>query len=111
MCGIAHVLIEPREKMFSIKLKNETNSKNAYAGAVGIYWPRGQNISFYRRGEKTAKEFEDELFDDVVKATSTMAPVSEGGWSEIQKRRTKDSINTLRTYPKRNCQIIQYDNF
>ncbi|EBO3310991.1 hypothetical protein ARC96_02630 [Escherichia coli] len=96
VCGIAHVLIEPREKMFSIKLKNETNSKNAYAGAVGIYWPRGQNISFYRRGEKTAKEFEDELFDDVVKATSTMAPVSEGGWSEIQKRRTKDSINTLK---------------
>jgi hypothetical protein len=51
--------------MFSIKLKNETNSKNAYAGAVGIYWPRGQNISF-TVGVKTAKEFEDELFDDVV---------------------------------------------
>ncbi|MCZ5334930.1 hypothetical protein O5630_23480 [Escherichia coli] len=80
VCGLAHVLIEPSNRLFSTKLKNETNAKNAYAGAVGIYWPRGQNISFYRRGEKTAKEFEDELFDDVVRATTTMAPVSDSGW-------------------------------
>ncbi|WP_031521269.1 hypothetical protein [Siccibacter colletis] len=96
VCGLAHILIEPSDRIFSIKLKNQTNAKNAYAGAIGIYWPRGQNISFYRRGDKTAKEFEDELFDDVVKATTTMAPVSESGWSEIQKRITKDSINALK---------------
>lgn len=97
VCGLAHILIEPSDRIFSIKLKNETNAKNAYAGAVGIYWPRGQNISFYRREDKTAKEFEDKLFNDVVKATTTMAPILDSGWSEIQKRKTKDSINSLKT--------------
>ncbi|MFW0699132.1 hypothetical protein [Pantoea sp. R13S299] len=97
VCGLAHVLIEPGDKLFSIKLKSETSSKNAYAGAAGIYWPRGQNISYYQRGDKTAKEFEDCLFDDVVKATTTMAPISDVGWNEIQKRITKDSIEALKT--------------
>ncbi|EPE1914346.1 hypothetical protein ACSGV2_001941 [Escherichia coli] len=113
VCGLAHVLIEPSNRLFSIKLKNETNAKNAYAGAVGIYWPRGQNISFYRRGEKTAKEFEDELFDDVVRATTTMAPVSDSGWSEIQTRKTKDSINSLKErgeYTRELMALYEADN-
>jgi hypothetical protein len=96
VCGLAHVVIEPSDRAFSIKLKDDTNAKNAYAGGIGIYWPRGQNISFYRRGEKAAKEFEDELFENVVKATTTMAPISDSGWGEIQKRITKDSINALK---------------
>jgi len=96
VCGLAHVVIEPADKLFSTKLKNETNAKNAYAGAVGIYWPRGQNISYYQRGDKSAKEFEDRIFDDVVKATTTMAPISDIGWGEIQKRLTKDSIESLK---------------
>lgn len=107
VCGLAHVLIEPSDRLFSIKLKNETNAKNAYAGGIGIYWPRGQNISFYSRGEKTAKEFEDGLFDDVVKATTTMAPISDGGWSEIQKRTTKDSINLLKIRGEDTSEIMR----
>lgn len=57
----------------------------------------GSKYQFYRRGEKTAKEFEDELFDDVVRATTTMAPVSDSGWSEIQTRKRK----TLLTHSKK----------
>ncbi len=113
VCGLAHVLIEPGDKKFSIKLKNETNGKNSYAGAVGIYWPHGQNISFYHRGDKTAKEFEDCLFDDVVKATTTMAPITDGGWSEIQKRITKDAINSLKTrgeYTRELMELYESDN-
>ncbi|MGY0152685.1 hypothetical protein ACVQ8M_09315 [Edwardsiella tarda] len=113
VCGLAHILIEPSDKIFSIKLKNETNSKNAYAGAVGIYWPRGQNISFYRRGEKTAKEFESELFDHVVRATTTMAPISDSGWSEIQARKTQDSINSLKEkgeYTRELMMLYERDN-
>lgn len=96
VCGLAHVIIEPDSRIFSNKLKYSTNAKNAYAGGIGIYWPKGQNISYYRRGENTAKEYEDILFEEVLKATTTMAPISKSGWSEVQNQKTKESIRGLK---------------
>lgn len=85
VCGIAHVLIEPREKMFSIKLKMRQILKMLTQVQSNLLAARTKYL-LYRRGEKTAKEFEDELFDDVVKATSTMAPVSEGDGVKYKKK-------------------------
>jgi hypothetical protein len=45
LCGMAHVLVEPSRE-FSFKLKNLTNRKNIFAGAVGIHWPNGMRCYF-----------------------------------------------------------------
>ncbi|TDN64272.1 hypothetical protein [Scandinavium goeteborgense] len=111
--GLAHVLVEPENKSFSNQLKNSTNSKNAYGGAIGIYWPKGQSISYYRREDKSAKDFETQIFDDVLKATTTMAPVSDCGWSEIQNQKTRDSISTLKKrgeYTQELVKLYEEDN-
>lgn len=38
--GMAHVVVEPNRE-FSFRLMQEVFHKNAYGGAVGIYWPDG----------------------------------------------------------------------
>lgn len=38
LSGIAHVVVEP-DRQFSFRLAIEVNHRNAYGGAVGIYWP------------------------------------------------------------------------
>ncbi|MEM4246746.1 MAG: hypothetical protein QXR48_04255 [Candidatus Woesearchaeota archaeon] len=40
LAGMAHVLIEPSRK-FSYRLKERTDGRNIYNGAVGIHWPNG----------------------------------------------------------------------
>lgn len=45
LCGMAHVLVEP-SRDFSYKLKNLTNGKNIFAGAIGIHWPNGMRCYF-----------------------------------------------------------------
>ncbi|ATZ93031.1 hypothetical protein [Dickeya fangzhongdai] len=107
VCGLAHVVVEPGSKIFSNKVKRATNAKNAYSGVVGIYWPKGQGISFYKRNEKSAKDFEDEIYEEVLKATTTMAPISNSGWSEIQNQKTKESINTLKEKGEHTQELIE----
>lgn len=111
--GLAHVLVEPEDKIFSNRLKHATNAKNAYGGAAGIYWPKGQSISFYHRGDSTAKDFEETLFQNVLKATTTMAPVSDSGWTEIQNQKIKDSISSLKEkgeYTKELMKLYEDEN-
>lgn len=36
--GMAHVLVEPTRR-FSFDLREKTNGRNTYNGAIGIYWP------------------------------------------------------------------------
>lgn len=41
LSGSAHVVVEP-SRQFSFRLKPICDGRNAYGGAIGIYWPSGQ---------------------------------------------------------------------
>lgn len=97
LSGLAHVVVEPEGSSFSNKLKFIVNSKNAYGGAVGIYWPRGQGISFHKRGEKTALDFEKDIFNEVIMATVLLSPLRKSGWNEIASCKTRRAIEKLKS--------------
>ncbi|MEM7051999.1 MAG: hypothetical protein AAF604_20190 [Acidobacteriota bacterium] len=40
LSGMAHVVVEPNRE-FSIRLKQDVDSRNVYGGTAGIYWPDG----------------------------------------------------------------------
>lgn len=46
LAGMAHVVIEP-SRAFSFSLRTKVDDLNAYAGAIGIYWPDGIDRSLY----------------------------------------------------------------
>lgn len=104
--GLAHVLIEPWNRFFSLKLRDKTNSKNPYSGAIGIYWPQGQRISYYHCDGKTAKEIEDYLFDDIMKNSAATASIIISGLDEVQNRIIGNSTNILKTKIKHTRELM-----
>lgn len=96
LSGLAHVVVEPEGNEFSNKLKFTVNSRNVYGGAVGIYWPNGQNVSVHKREDLSASEFEDVIFNEVLKAITSLVPLKKGGWVEINNAKVRNSIQELK---------------
>lgn len=59
--GMAHVIVEPNLE-FSHQISRLTSRKNAYRGAVGIYWPNGWN---HRILPKDPEEMRKEILDKI----------------------------------------------
>lgn len=55
--GLAHIFIEPQDnyQAFSYKLKEASNSKNAYNGSIGIYWKDGFSKKLFLKTDQTAQ--------------------------------------------------------
>ncbi|HHO3377025.1 TPA: hypothetical protein ACRRWQ_000819 [Morganella morganii] len=106
LSGLAHVVIEPTSIIFSNKLKFKVNGKNVYGGAVGIYWPNGQEISVHKRGLLNAGDFEDLIFDEVIKATTSLVPLKKGGWIEINNAKNRKSIQVLKEQGSSSDQLL-----
>lgn len=60
--GMAHVIVEPSIE-FSHQISRLTSKKNAYRGAVGIYWPNGWN---HRILPQNPEEMQKEIFDKIA---------------------------------------------
>lgn len=48
--GLAHVIVEPTAS-FAADLQELTASRNAYNGAVGVYWPSGEHYRYFPGGD------------------------------------------------------------
>lgn len=106
LSGLAHVVVEPADAIFSTKLKHEVNAKNVYGGAIGIYWPDGQEISIYKRESLSAKEFERLIFDEITKSTTSLIPLKKCGWDEIHNIKTRQSIIKLKAQGNSSDELI-----
>lgn len=106
LSGLAHVVVEPEDAVFSTKLKHQVNARNVYGGAIGIYWPDGQEISIYRRGKLNAKEFESLIYDEITKATTSLIPLKKCGWDEINNIKIKQSIIKLKKQGNSSDELI-----
>ena len=64
--GTAHVLVEP-SRAFSLGLKNLVDSRNAFGGAIGVYWPGSPARKTYLLGRdgKDVEELRLEVLRDV----------------------------------------------
>lgn len=106
LSGLAHVVVEPEGPLFSNKLKHKVNSKNSYGGAVGIYWPEGQGISILKRGDLSANDFEKEVFNEIITAITSLAPLRKNGWSEIIGSKNRKAIQSLKDNGNQNGELV-----
>jgi hypothetical protein len=44
--GMAHVIVEP-SRSFSLRVRQQTRSRNVFGGAIGVYWPESSARSIY----------------------------------------------------------------
>ncbi|KWW14956.1 hypothetical protein AS889_13150 [Pseudomonas putida] len=108
ICGMAHVVIEP-SRDFSFKLRPLVNSRNVYAGAVGIYWPNGAEVTLCRRGTDDAKSFENRIFKCVAEALSVLIPPQKCGWDEVAHVKNRNAIEALKENGEANEIIGLYE--
>ncbi|MEG9731268.1 hypothetical protein [Enterobacter asburiae] len=106
LAGMAHVIIEPESSTFSHKLKHLVSSKNAYGGALGIYWPNGQGINIYKRGEMSALELEELISDEIIKAITSLTPIKRNGWIEIHNAKTRRAIQVIKEEGRNSVELI-----
>lgn len=106
LAGMAHVVIEPESTIFSHKLKHMVSSKNAYGGALGIYWPNGQGINIYKRGEMSAFELEDLIAEQIIKAITSLTPQNRNGWGEIHNAKTRKAIQAIKEEGKTSIELV-----
>lgn len=98
LSGLAHVVVEP-SRAFSIVLSRAVARRNAYGGAVGIYWPGGdgQHLRYLRRDYSSI----DDLFDDVVRrvraAASHVRPAHDCSWTELRQAVSKRALEAVRS--------------
>ncbi|WP_148057956.1 hypothetical protein [Lelliottia amnigena] len=106
LAGMAHVVIEPESNIFSHKLKHLVSSKNAYGGALGIYWPNGQGINIYKREEMSAQELENLISEEIIKAITSLTPLKRNGWVEINNAKTRKAIQAIKEEGKTSVELI-----
>lgn len=106
LAGMAHVVIEPESTTFSHKLKHLVSSKNAYGGALGIYWPNGQGINIYKRGEMSAIELENLIAEQIIKSITSLTPLNRNGWVEINNAKTRKAIQAIKDEGKTSIELI-----
>lgn len=92
--GLAHVVVEPSRR-FSFALRDDTQSGNAYGGAVGIYYPTGERTLMLPKGESD----HDLRFDigfRVRRSLLVKRPHSRGTWSNVEAMRGRRELEKLR---------------
>jgi hypothetical protein len=95
--GMAHVLVEPSRK-FSFLLKDETNGKNVFDGAVGIYWADGYNRFYWLPKEITQeKDPSATVFYKIVELLKSRRVQKELDWQNLQSRVNMERIELLRS--------------
>lgn len=83
LSGMAHIVVEP-SRAFSFRLRKLTESKNAFGGSIGIYWPdsSARNLYFPKSGVH-ARALLIEIAKDVRKAISNRRQLSNCTWTRL----------------------------
>ncbi len=84
--GLAHVLVEPN-RAFSFRLRFEVRGRNAYAGAIGIYWPDGAGRRVLLPTERlaTPELAVREVTEELRSALTNRRPSQNCTWDRLQE--------------------------
>jgi len=94
--GIAHVIVEP-DRRFSFDLRDSVNGENPYAGAVGVFWPRGGGAPLrFLPYEFSEPELIDAIVLQIEDAMSASRPRDGLSWSALESIASRLNAENLR---------------
>ncbi|MBD3801323.1 MAG: hypothetical protein IE886_07790 [Campylobacterales bacterium] len=97
LTGMAHVVVEP-SRSFSFELMHLTNGKNAYDGAVTIYWPDGIGtwlfLPHYEYSDP--KQMQNEISKKIRLSLLSQRTRKDCTWSYIQELKSRQKIKELK---------------
>ncbi len=95
--GMAHIVVEPNRE-FSFRLMQEVSNRNAYAGALGIYWPNdaGSNILLPRVSQYEVPRFEKEISKALTNGLNALRPPRRCTWGNLQEISARRRIEELK---------------
>ena len=107
LCGMGHVVVEPSRK-FSLNLKKLVSSRNAFGGAIGIYWPDSTARKNYYLSEKndTPEKLQKEISKDVRVALANRRQNPDCTWIHL-----KECISYNRYESLKNSGSTELDDF
>lgn len=96
LSGMAHIIVEPNRD-FSFELRRETRNKNAYGGAVAIYWPEGLGRYLFLPWGKyeDPEAVETEIRKIVKSALLSMRPLKDCNYQYISEQKARAAIDAL----------------
>lgn len=95
--GMAHVVVEPN-RAFSFRLMQEVSHRNAYGGAVGIYWPHSAGREILLPSEYADDSFhlERETSDYLRNGLNKLRPPRVCTWGYLKELSARRRIEELR---------------
>lgn len=97
LSGIAHVVVEP-DRQFSFRLALEVQHRNAYGGAVGIYWPDrdARNLILPREYDFDPKAIAAEVSKIIRDRAVRLRIPRNLTWATLQESRARLQLEKLR---------------
>ncbi|WJW75564.1 hypothetical protein QVG61_00285 [Thiohalobacter sp. IOR34] len=99
--GMAHVVVEPNRE-FSFRLMHEVANRNAYGGAVGIYWPHsaGREILLPSSYGFDPLYMEREISDSLREGLNALRPPRTCTWGYLKELSARRRIDQLKVTAK-----------
>ena len=96
--GMAHVVVEPSRE-FSYQLKTLANSRNAFGGTVGVYWPESDARNSYFIDEETPnpRAIQLEIAKDIRLALANRRLRSTCTWAHLQETISRKRFDSLKS--------------
>lgn len=96
--GMAHVVVEPNRE-FSYHLKTLTNSRNAFGGTVGVYWPESDARKSYFIDEDmpNPRAIQLEIAKDIRLALANRRLRSTCTWAHLKETISRKRFELLRS--------------
>lgn len=95
--GLAHVVVEPTSA-FATALQEPTSSRNAYNGAVGVYWPSGEHYRYFPGGDyQSEQELRNTLATRLRLSLVNRRPLPRCTWARAETEAARAAFAALRS--------------
>lgn len=96
LAGIAHVIVEPSRE-FSFQLRDATNGRNAFGGAVGVYWSQGRGLpARYLPQQFRPGQLESSVVADITRIWREQRPLPGTNWAAIEQAEASARLEALK---------------
>jgi hypothetical protein len=96
LSGLEHVLVEP-DREFSRALQDEVESRNAYGGRVGVYWPTGEYYRYAVEDYPTEFDARRLIGNRIRSALLHRRPLARCTWARAEAEVARDAFDALRS--------------
>jgi len=95
LSGLAHVLVEP-DRDFSRALQQDVESRNAYGGRVGVYWPTGEYYRYAVEDYETEFDARRVIANRIRLALLHRRPLARCTWARAEAEVARDAFEYLK---------------